>query len=338
MNTCGVSPALGKTLTLFKKQTTSYDPAIARPIVIDTDPGQDDAVAILVALASPDDLDVLAITTVAGNVPIDLTLTNALALVELAGRPEVPVYRGSPRPMVKELVTAEYVHGPTGLDGADLPPPLLHPQPGHAVDRLIELLTSHPEPVTVCTLGPLTNVALAMVMEPGIVAHIDQLVMMGGGYFEGGNTTPAAEFNVFVDPHAAHVVFTSGIPIVMMPLDVTHRAITTPERLKRFHDLSTPAGDAVAGMLGFYDRYDKRKYGLEGGPLHDPTVIAYLLSPDLFRGREVSVEIETATGPTQGMTIVDWWGVTGLAPNAVVMNEIDDDGYYDLLVERIGRL
>jgi purine nucleosidase len=281
---------------------------------------------------------VLAITTVAGNVPIELTLANALALVELADRSEVPVYRGSPRPMVNELVTAEYVHGPTGLDGADLPPPRLDARPGHAVDHLVELLTSHPEPVTVCTLGPLTNIALALVKEPGIVAHIEKLVMMGGGYFEGGNTTPAAEFNVFVDPHAAHVVFTSGIPIVMMPLDVTHRALTTPERLQRFHDLGTPAGDAVAGMLGFYDRFDKRKYGLEGGPLHDPTVIAYLLSPDLFRGKEVSVEIETAPGPTQGMTVVDWWGVTGHAPNALVMNEIDDDGYYDLLVERIGRL
>lgn len=280
----------------------------------------------------------LAITTVAGNVPIELTLANALALVELADRSEVPVYRGSPRPMVNELVTAEYVHGPTGLDGADLPAPRLDARPGHAVDHLVELLTSHPEPVTVCTLGPMTNIALALIKEPGIVAHIEKLVMMGGGYFEGGNTTPAAEFNVFVDPHAAHVVFTSAIPIVMMPLDVTHRALTTPERLQRFQDLGTPAGDAVAGMLGFYDRFDKRKYGLEGGPLHDPTVIAYLLSPDLFRGKEVSVEIETAPGPTQGMTVVDWWGVTGQAPNALVMNEIDDDGYYDLLVERIGFL
>jgi purine nucleosidase len=306
--------------------------------VIDTDPGQDDAVAILVALASPEELDVLAITAVAGNVSIDKTLSNALALVELAGRPDVPVYRGSARPMVKELVTAEHVHGPTGLDGADLPPPTLTEAPGHAVDHLTRLLMAREEPVTVCTLGPLTNIALALVKEPEVAAKIDQLVMMGGGSSEGGNTTPAAEFNVYVDPHAAHVVFTSGIPIVMMPLDVTHQAITTPQRLRRFRDLGTPAGDAVAGMLGFYDRYDKRKYGLEGGPLHDPTVIAYLLSPELFRGKEVAVEIETAPGPTQGMTVVDWWDVTAAEPNALVMNEIDDDGFYDLLVERIGRL
>lgn len=311
---------------------------IARPIIIDADPGQDDAVAILVALASPEDLDVLAVTVVAGNVPLDLTMSNTLALVELARRTEVPVYRGSVRPMVNRLVTAEYVHGPTGLDGADLPPPTTRETAGHAVDKMVEVIMSWDDPVTVCTLGPLTNLGLALVREPRMVDKIDQLVMMGGGFFEGGNTTPAAEFNIFVDPHAAHVVFTSGLPIVMMPLDVTHQALTTPERLKRFQDLDTDAGTAVAGMLGFYDRWDKAKYGLPGGPLHDPTVIAYLLSPELFSGREVHVEIETAPGPTQGMTVVDWWGVTDNTPNALVMNEVDADGFFDLIVDRIGRL
>lgn len=313
-------------------------PAITRSIIIDTDPGQDDAVAVLVALASPDELDVLAITAVAGNVPLDLTVTNSLALVELADRGDVPVYRGSVRPMVKELVTAEYVHGPTGIDGADLPPPTLEESPGHAVDRIVEIVQSSPRPVTLCTLGPLTNVGLALVREPGIVANIEQVVLMGGGFFEGGNTTPAAEFNIYVDPHAAHVLFTSGIPIVMMPLDVTHKALTTPERLQRFEALGTAAGDAVAGMLGFYDRWDKEKYSLPGGPLHDPTVVAYLLRPELFGGREVSVEIDIAPGPTLGMTVVDWWGVTDASPNALVMNDIDADGFFDLLVERVGRL
>jgi purine nucleosidase len=311
---------------------------IATPIIIDTDPGQDDAVAILVALASPEELDVLAITAVAGNVPLDLTVTNSLALVELAGRVDVPVYRGSVRPMVRELVTAEYVHGPTGLDGADLPPPTLEETPGHAVDRIVELVTGADDPVTLCTLGPLTNIALALVREPAIAGDIEQIVMMGGGFFEGGNTTPAAEFNIYVDPHAAHVVFTSGIPIVMMPLDVTHKALTTPDRLQRFRDMGTPAGDSVAGMLGFYDRWDMEKYDLPGGPLHDPTVIAYLLKPELFAGRHVSVEIETAPGPTLGMTLVDWWGVTDSDANAMVMNEIDADGFFDLLAERIARL
>lgn len=294
--------------------------------------------AVLTALASPDELDVLALTVVAGNVPIDRTVTNTLALVELARRTEVPVYRGSVRPMVKDLVTAEYVHGPTGLDGAELPPPRIAARPGHAVEHLVDLLMTADDPVTVCALGPLTNLGMALVLEPSIAERIDRLVMMGGGFFEGGNTTPAAEFNIFVDPHAAHVVFTSGVPIVMMPLDVTHQAITTPQRLQRFRDLGTPAGEAVTGMLSFFDRHDKDKYGMEGGPLHDPTVIAYLLSPDLFGGKEVSVEIETAPGPTQGMTLVDWWGVTANPPNALVMREIDSDGYYELLVDRIGRL
>lgn len=270
--------------------------------------------------------------------PIDKVTTNALALVELANHPEVPVYRGAVRPMVNQLVTAEYVHGPTGLDGADLPPPRLEAAPGHAVDKIVELVMGRDDPTTICTLGPLTNVGLALVKEPRITEKVDQIVLMGGGFFEGGNTTPAAEFNIFVDPHAAHVVFTCGIPLVMMPLDVTHKALTTPDRLKLFSDLGTPAGDAVAGMLGFYDRHDIAKYGIEGGPLHDPTVIAYLLSPDMFLGKEAAVQIETAPGPTQGMTLVDWWEVTGDEPNALVMNEIDDDRFYSLLVELVGRL
>ncbi len=270
--------------------------------------------------------------------PLDLTVINSLALVELAGRTEVPVYRGSVRPMVRDLVTAEYVHGPTGLDGADLPPPTISEAPGHAVDKIVEIVLASAEPVTLCTLGPLTNVGLALVREPSIVDNISEIVMMGGGFFEGGNTTPAAEFNIYVDPHAAHVVFASSVPKVLMPLDVTHKALTTPVRLQRFSDLGTRAGDAVAGMLGFYDRWDKNKYDIPGGPLHDPTVIAYLLEPDLFHGKEVAVEIDISSGPTLGMTVVDWWGVTDGPPNATVMNEIDSDRFYDLLVERISRL
>lgn len=280
----------------------------------------------------------LAITAVAGNVPLDLTVSNSLAMVELANRSDVPVYRGSVRPMVNDLVTAEYVHGPTGIDGADLPPPTTVESPGHAVDRIVEILMSHDDKVTVCTLGPLTNLGLALVREPRIVEGIDRVVTMGGGFFEGGNTTPAAEFNIYVDPHAAHVVFSSGIPIVMMPLDVTHQALVTADRLQRFRDLGTHAGATVAGMLDFYDRWDMEKYGSPGGPLHDPTVIAYLLQPRLFAGKEVPVEIVTAPGPTQGMTVVDWWGVTEKDPNALMMNQVDADGFFDLVVDRIGRL
>ena len=310
-----------------------------KPVIIDTDPGQDDAVALLAALASPEELEILAVTAVAGNVPLDLTVANCLALVELADRREVPVYRGSSRPMVKELVTAEYVHGPTGIDGADLDAPSIQEADGHAVDRIIELLMKAEDgETTICTLGPLTNIGMAMTREPNIIPKIGELVMMGGGFFEGGNTTPAAEFNIYVDPHAAHLVFRSGAPITMMPLDVTHRALTTRARLQRFADLGTRAGASVAGMLDYYDRWDMEKYGFEGGPLHDPTVIAYLLQPDLFEGKRVNVEVEISSPLTEGMTVIDWWGVTDRKPNALVMNEIDADRFFDLLVERIARL
>ncbi len=310
----------------------------ALPIVVDTDPGQDDAVALLAALASPE-LEVLAVTTVAGNVPLPLTSRNARIVCELAGRPDIPVHAGCPRPMVRPLVTAEYVHGATGIDGADLPEPTMPLAAGHAVDALIDLLSAAgPDGITVCTLGPLTNLAMAIVKEPAIVAGIRQVVMMGGGFFEGGNTTPAAEFNVYVDPHAAHVVFDAGVDLVMLPLDVTHQALVTPPRLARIRSLGTPVGDAVAGMLEFFERFDVEKYGAEGGPLHDPCVIAYLLAPDLFGGRRCHVAVETASEQTMGMSLVDWWGVTGQEPNAFVVRTVDADGLFDLLVERLARL
>ncbi len=309
----------------------------AQSIIIDTDPGQDDAVALLLALASPE-LDIRAVTAVAGNVPLPLTSINARKIVELSGRSDVPVFDGCSRPMVNHLVTAEYVHGPTGLDGSDLPDPSTSPAPGHAVDVIVEVaMTSPPGTLTVCMLGPLTNLAMAIVKQPAIATRIDRVVMMGGGLFEGGNTTPAAEFNIYVDPHAAHVVFSSGIPIVMMPLDVTHKVLTTPGRIAAFQDLGTATGRAVAGMVDFFDRYDMEKYGSEGAPLHDPTVIAYLLEPGLFSGRDCHVEI-VREGPAAGATLIDWWGVTGRPANALVMGDVDAERFFALLTERIARL
>jgi purine nucleosidase len=311
---------------------------MTRPIIIDTDPGQDDAVAILAALASPE-LEVKAVVAVAGNVPLALTEKNSRSLVQLAGRTDVPVYAGCVRPMVNELVTAEYVHGDSGIDGADLPDPTIDLAPGHGVDAIIDLvLDADDDGITICPLGPLTNVAMAIVKEPAIKPKIREIVLMGGGFFEGGNVTPAAEFNIYVDPHAAHVVFTSGVPIVMMPLDVTHKALTTPERVEQFRALGTASGTAVAGMLDFFDRYDSEKYGIDGAPLHDPGVIAYLLDPDMFDGRHVAVEIDTAPGPSQGTTLIDWWRVTDAKPNATVMRDIDDAAFFDLLIDRVGRL
>ena len=309
-----------------------------RPIIIDTDPGQDDAVAILMALASPE-LEVVGITTVAGNVPQPLVTENALRLVELAGRPDVPVYAGARRPLLRPLVTAEEVHGPTGLDGADLPPPRTAPADGHAVDFIVEACRrAEGEGITLCPIGPLTNLALALVKEPDIVEGIREIVVMGGASFEGGNTTPAAEFNIYVDPHAAAIVLDSGVPITMMPLDVTHKALVMPEHIDRFRDLGSSVGDAVAGMLAYYERHDVEKYGTGGAPLHDPCVIAYLIDPELFSGRRCHVAVETASELTMGMTVVDWWGVTDGQPNALVMNEVAADRFLDLVVERLANL
>ena len=311
---------------------------MARKIIIDTDPGQDDAVAILLALASPE-LDVVGVTAVAGNVPLHLTEKNARKICELAGRPDIKVYAGAVRPLVRPLVTAEYVHGKTGLDGPDLPEPTMPLQAQHGVDFIVETILSNPDgEITLCPLGPLTNIALALIRAPEIAPKIREIVLMGGGFFEGGNVTPAAEFNIYVDPQAADVVLKSGIPIVIMPLDVTHKALTSRVRVERFRAMNTRVGDATAALLDFFERFDEQKYGTDGGPLHDPCVIAYLLKPELFKGRTCNVTVETNSELTMGMTVVDWWHVTGRAPNATVMRDIDDEGFFDLLTERIGML
>lgn len=310
-----------------------------RKIIIDTDPGQDDAVAILVALASPEEIDILGITCVAGNVPLDLTSRNARIVCELAGKRDVKIFAGCDRPLGRDLVTAEHVHGKTGLDGPDLPEPTMLLAEGHAVDFIIDTLRENaPGTVTLCPLGPLTNIATALLKAPDIADRIAKIVLMGGGYFEGGNITPTAEFNIYVDPQAADIVFKSGAPIVVMPLDVTHKALVTKARNDAFRAIGTPVGVAVAEMTDFFERFDKEKYGSDGAPLHDPCVTAYLINPDLFSGRHINVEIETQSELTMGMTVADWWGVTDRAPNATFMNDLDADGFFALLTERLARL
>jgi purine nucleosidase len=310
-----------------------------RKIIIDTDPGQDDAVAILLALGSPDELDVLGITAVAGNVPLPLTQKNARIICELAGRPEVLVYAGCDAPLKRKLVTAEHVHGKTGLDGPVLADPVMALQPGHAVDFIINTLRAEAAgSVTLCPLGPLTNIAAAFLKAPDIVGRVQQIVLMGGAYFEVGNITPTAEFNIYVDPEAADIVFKSGVDLVVMPLDVTHKALTNKARVAAFRALGTEPGRMVAEWTDFFERFDMQKYGSEGAPLHDPCVIAYLLKPELFSGRHINVEIETGSALTLGMTVADWWGVTDRAANALFIGDVDADGFYGLLTERIGRL
>lgn len=310
-----------------------------RKIIIDTDPGQDDAVAILLALASPESIDVLGITCVAGNVPLALTARNARMVCELAGKRDVPVFAGCDRPLGRPLVTAEHVHGKTGLDGPALPEPTMPLQDRHGVDFIIETLRREaPGTVTLCPLGPLTNIATAFQRAPDIVARVQEVVLMGGAYFEVGNITPTAEFNIYVDPQAADIVFRSGVPLVVMPLDVTHKALVTAERNDAFRALGTPVGIAVAEMTEFFERFDKEKYGSLGAPLHDPCVTAYLIRPELFSGRHVNVEIETGSDLTLGMTVADWWGVTNRPRNALFMGGIDANGFFDLLTDRLARL
>ena len=310
-----------------------------RKIIIDTDPGQDDAVAILLALASPEDVEVLGITAVAGNVPLPLTQKNARIVCELAGRPKTRVFAGCEAPLKRKLVTAEHVHGKTGLDGPQMADPVMPLEEAHAVDFLIETLRREPaHTVTLCPLGPLTNIATAFQRAPDIVARVQQIVLMGGAYFEVGNITPAAEFNIYVDPEAAEIVFKSGVPLVVMPLDVTHKALTNRKRVEAFRALGTEPGRMVAEWTDFFERFDMAKYGSQGAPLHDPCVIAYLIRPDLFQGRHINVEIETGSELTLGMTVADWWGVTDRPANALFMGSVDADGFFALLTERIGRL
>lgn len=311
---------------------------MTHPIIIDTDPGQDDAIAILLALASPE-LEVLGLTTVAGNVPLALTSRNARIVLELANRRDIPVHAGADRPLLRPLVTAEFVHGKTGLDGPVLPEPTMAMADGHAVDFIIQTVMARERgTVTLCPLGPLTNIALALAREPQIAPRLKQIVLMGGGGFEGGNITPVAEFNFFVDPQAAALVFKAGVPITMAPLDVTHQALTTRKRVAAIRAIGNHLGEAVAQWMEFFERFDEQKYGQEGGPLHDPCVIAWLLKPELFTGRDCFVQIETGSEITMGQSVIDWWGVTGKPANARVLGGIDADGFYALIADRLKTL
>jgi purine nucleosidase len=310
-----------------------------RQIIIDTDPGLDDAVAILLGLAAADELEVIGIVAVAGNLPLALTSRNALRVCELAGRLDVPVYAGCAQPMLRPLATAERVHGETERDRLLLPEPTMLLQAQHGVDFLIEALRSaETGTTTLCALGPLTNIAMALVKAPEIVGRIGELVLMGGAGFELGNVTPAAEFNIYADPHAAAIVVESGVPITLIPLDVTHQVLSTAPRIEALQALGNRCGPAVAGLLTSFETKRRAKFGSRARALHDPSVIAYLLRPALYDGREVNVAIEIQSPLTMGMTVVDWWGVTGRKPNVRFMNTVDADGFYDLLTETLALL
>lgn len=305
-------------------------------IIIDTDPGQDDAMAILLALASPE-LEVAAITTVAGNVPVALTTMNALRMVELARRPDVPVHRGAERPLLRPLRTAEFIGGPDGLDGAGLPVPTIAAHPQHAVPALVDLLRAAPDRgITLCPLGPLTNIALALAQDRALARKVARIVLMGGAR-DLGNITPAAEFNFFADPHAAHIVLDCGAPITMLGLHATHQAMGTPERMAPLARLDTAVARAVHGMFERPRPGGLKRFGVAGHPVHDPCVIALLLWPELFHGRDCHVAVETAGETAMGRSVIDWWG-SGRQPNVHVIERIDPDPLFARMIERLGRL
>ena len=309
----------------------------ARPIIIDCDPGQDDAVALFLAMSSPEAFDILGITTVAGNVPLALTERNARMMCDIAGRKDLRVFAGCARPMVREPITAEYIHGSTGIDGIDVFEPETPLQKQHAVDFLIETLLRYKVTVTLIPTGPLTNIATAIEREPQILERIEEIVIMGGAMREGGNRTPSAEFNIMLDPHAADIVLNCGRPITLLGLDVTHKVLSTRERVVKIAALKNPVAEATAGMLSFFHRYDTKKYGSQGTPLHDPCTVAYLLQPDLFKTKLCNVSVETGSELTIGHTAVDFWHVTDRPRNVNWAFDVDADGFYDLLTERVAR-
>ena len=291
---------------------------------------------LLLALACPDEFDILGITTVAGNVPLDLTQRNARIMCELADRTDVPVFAGCDKPMRHELITAENVHGKTGIDGVAVYQPAMPLQEQHAVDFIIEaLLGAENDSITLVPTGPLTNIGEAMSRQPDILPKIREIVLMGGAMREGGNTTPSAEFNILEDPDAAQIVMQCGRPLTIVPLDVTHQALVSQIRIEQIRALDTPVGTAVVGMMEFFNRFDSEKYGSDGAPLHDPCTIAYLLKPELFEGKMCNVEIETGSPLTRGHTAVDFWGVTDKARNANWLYKLDADGFFALLIDRL---
>lgn len=310
----------------------------AKPIrlIIDTDPGQDDAAAILMAhgLAKRGLVDFIAITVVAGNVGLHHTSKNARIICDWAGEEHFPVYAGAGKPLLRAPVSAEEVHGKTGLDGVVLHEPRTPLQPTHAVAFLIDTLRhADADSITLCSIGPLTNIAQVLALAPDCARGIRNIVLMGGAYFEAGNITPAAEFNFYVDPHAAAMVLSSGVPITILPLDVTHKACITTERMNALRQTGTENGRRLAAILHSYERYDTQKFGLEGGPLHDPCAIACAVFPELFTGKDCHVAVETQSELTMGASVVDWWGSGGKAANARWTTQADADGLFAELTQ-----
>jgi pyrimidine-specific ribonucleoside hydrolase len=328
----------GKPLTRYAPAMDPSAPsaAVPRPVVLDCDPGHDDALAIALAVVRPE-LGVLAITTVAGNAGLVATTRNAGRILALLGREDIPVAAGAERPIVREPWVPVQFHGESGLDGADLPEPTRPPVDVTAVELMTSLLRAAQEPVTIIATGPLTNVALLLQSAPGLRERIGGISLMGGSLGE-GNTTASAEFNIWADPEAADVVFRSGIPIRMAGLDVTHQALVLPADVARLEGLGNRAGRVFADLMRFFAIHHRERYGWEGPPVHDAVAVAWLLEPDLVRSRALRVDIETGDGLTRGRTVADPEGLAGTPPNAEVGVAIDRERLIDVLVDAIGRV
>ncbi|OOF03278.1 pyrimidine-specific ribonucleoside hydrolase RihA [Salinivibrio sp. MA607] len=304
------------------------------PIIIDCDPGHDDAIALVMACALPQ-LDIKAVTTSAGNQTPDKTLYNARRILTLLQQSHIPIAGGAHKPLTRDLIIADNVHGESGLDGPELPEPMMDPDPNNAVNLMASVLKKSDQPVTLVATGPLTNVALLITAYPDLTNRIKRIVLMGGGVTF-GNWTPAAEFNIYVDPEAADCVFRAGIPITMFGLDVTHQALVKDEDVASIRAINNPVAQTVAGWLDFFMRYHRDpKWRLDGSPLHDPCTIAWLVKPELFDCESVWVGIETQGALTTGMTVVDRYQVTGNPANAEVAMAINREGFIDLLCKCI---
>jgi inosine-uridine nucleoside N-ribohydrolase len=308
---------------------------VATPLIIDCDPGHDDAIALLLALASPE-VELLGVTTVHGNQTLDKTTANALRVLELAGRGDIEVAAGADRPLIREPIVAASVHGESGLDGPDLPPPSGAPVASHAIDYLADRLAAAPAPITVVPTGPLTNIALLLARYPDVADKIERIVLMGGAIAE-GNVTPAAEFNIWLDPEAAARVFASGIDVTMVGLDVTHKALMLPEHADRLRAAGR-VGAVVADLWAFYFQHHVRVYDFPGTPIHDALAVAHVIDGGLLTTAHRHVAIDCASELSRGRTLVDLWRVTGREPNAHVAVEVQGDVFLELLVERIGSL
>lgn len=310
----------------------------ATQIIIDCDPGIDDSIALLTAFVSPE-LEILGITPVAGNQPLERTLRNALQICELGGRPEIPVHPGCHRPLLREPIYGQF-HGENGLGNTRLPEPQKQPEATGAVEFLIATLSGAARDgrrITLCCLGPLTNIAMALRICPEITQGIDRIVMMGGAYREPGNRTMTAEFNMLVDPHAAHVVFASEVPIVALSLDATHQVILQPRHVSRFAAVSGRISAPLTDLMAFWDRNQVARYGSRGGPLHDPLVVIWLLAPGFFKTTPARIFIESESELCMGQTVADWYGKSGLPPNADIVTQVDAAGVIEFLLDRLAR-